>query len=117
MHSQRRKVKVWNRSKMQTGRPIGRPVAGRKKRTEISLVMLAEVEYLCVHNVAANFQDCDSVTKGWCDFDVNMRIATGRNRFGAKQFTDLAIAVVTDLNSAVRFGNNQAEFNFCVALL
>ena len=55
MHSQRRKVKVWNRSKMQTGRPIGRPVAGRKKRTEISLVMLAEVEYLCVHNVAANF--------------------------------------------------------------
>jgi hypothetical protein len=84
---------------------------------ENSLVMLAEVEYLCVHNVAANFQDCDSVTKGWCDFDVNMRIATGRNRFGAKQFTDLAIAVVTDLNSAVRFGNNQAEFNFCVALL
>ena len=46
-----------------------------------------------------------------------MRIATGLNRFSAKQFTDLAIAVVTDLNSAVRFGNNQAEFNFCVALL
>lgn len=79
--------------------------------------MLAEVQRLCVHNVVANFQDCDSIAEGWCDFDVNSWVATGSNDFRAKQFTDLAVAVVTDFNNAIRFGNNEAQFNFCGALL